>query len=85
MRPRPRPPLLYNPMPSCLPTPRPGSAPLLAGPNQVPIVRYARAAEDGGPGPDPRNTAVQLDSGCLPKRGSRQRQRETIWPADRFG
>ena len=36
-----------------------GSAPLLAGPNHVPIVRYARAAEDGGPGPDPRNTAVQ--------------------------
>jgi hypothetical protein len=36
-----------------------GEAPLLAGPNQVPIVSYARAAEDGGPGPDPRNTAVQ--------------------------
>ena len=36
-----------------------GPAPLLAGPNQVPIVRYARAVEDGGPGPDPRNTAVQ--------------------------
>jgi hypothetical protein len=36
-----------------------GQAPLLAGPNQVPIVSYARAAEDGGPGPDPRNTAVQ--------------------------
>ena len=34
-------------------------APLLAGPNQVPIVRYSRAAEDGGPGPDPRDTAVQ--------------------------
>ncbi|HET9777978.1 MAG TPA: hypothetical protein VFP81_01705, partial [Propionibacteriaceae bacterium] len=30
-----------------------GPAPLLAGPNQVPIVRYAKAAEDGGPGPDP--------------------------------
>jgi hypothetical protein len=36
-----------------------GPAPLLAGPDQVPIVRYARAAEDGGPGPDPRDTAVQ--------------------------
>ncbi|HET8914073.1 MAG TPA: hypothetical protein VFM91_00070, partial [Propionibacteriaceae bacterium] len=36
-----------------------GPAPLLVGPNQVPIVRYARAVEDGGPGPDPRNTPVQ--------------------------
>jgi hypothetical protein len=36
-----------------------GPAPLLAGPNGVPIVRYARAAEDGGPGPEPRDTAVQ--------------------------
>jgi hypothetical protein len=36
-----------------------GPTPLLAGPNQVPIVRYAKAAEDGGPGPDPRDTAVQ--------------------------
>jgi hypothetical protein len=36
-----------------------GPAPLLAGPNQVPIVRYAKAAENGGPGPDPRDTTVQ--------------------------
>jgi hypothetical protein len=36
-----------------------GPTPLLAGPNQVPIVRYAKAAEDGGPGPDPHDTAVQ--------------------------
>jgi len=37
-----------------------GPAPLLAGPDQVPIVRYAKAAQGGGPGPDPRDTAIQI-------------------------
>ncbi len=37
-----------------------GSSPLLAGPNGVPIVRYAKGNQDGGPGPDPRNTAIHL-------------------------
>jgi hypothetical protein len=36
-----------------------GPAPLLAGPDQVRIVRFAKAAEGGGPGPDPRDTAIQ--------------------------
>ena len=37
-----------------------GPSPLLAGPNGVPIVRYAKGNQDGGPGPDPRNTAIHL-------------------------
>jgi hypothetical protein len=37
-----------------------GPTPLLAGPDQVPIVRYSKAAQSGGPGPDPRETAVQI-------------------------
>jgi hypothetical protein len=35
-------------------------APLLAGPGTAPVVRYGSDALGGGPGPDPRNTAVQL-------------------------
>ena len=37
-----------------------GPAPLLAGPNGIPIVRFAKSTEGGGPGPDPRNTAIHL-------------------------
>jgi hypothetical protein len=37
-----------------------GPSPLLAGPNGVPIVRFAKGTLGGGPGPDPRNTAIQL-------------------------
>jgi hypothetical protein len=37
-----------------------GPTPLLAGPDQVPIVRYSKAAQGGGPGPDPRDTTIQI-------------------------
>ena len=37
-----------------------GPAPVLAGPDGVPIIRFAAAANNGGPGPDPRDTTVQL-------------------------
>jgi hypothetical protein len=37
-----------------------GPGPLLVGPSQVPIVSTSTAVSGGGPGPDPRDTAVQL-------------------------
>jgi hypothetical protein len=37
-----------------------GQTPLLAGPDQVPIVTFSKGAQDGGPGPDPRDTAIHL-------------------------
>ncbi|HEX3197917.1 MAG TPA: hypothetical protein VHR39_10235 [Propionibacteriaceae bacterium] len=37
-----------------------GTTPLLAGPDQVPIVRFTKAAQGGGPGPDPRDTAIHI-------------------------
>jgi hypothetical protein len=37
-----------------------GRTPLLAGPDQVPIVRYTKTAQGGGPGPDPRDTPIQI-------------------------
>jgi len=37
-----------------------GATPLLAGPDQVPIVRFTKAAQGGGPGPDPRDTAIHI-------------------------
>jgi hypothetical protein len=37
-----------------------GPAPLLAGPEQVPIIRFAAAAARGGPGPDPQDTPIHL-------------------------
>ena len=37
-----------------------GPTPLLAGPDQVPIVRYTKTAQGGGPGPDPRDTPIQI-------------------------
>ena len=37
-----------------------GPSPLLAGPNGVPIVRFAKGTQGGGPGPDPRDTAIHL-------------------------
>jgi hypothetical protein len=37
-----------------------GPAPVLAGPDGVPIIRFAAATSQGGPGPDPRDTSVQL-------------------------
>jgi hypothetical protein len=37
-----------------------GPTPLLAGPDQVPIVRYTKTAQGGGPGPDPRDTLIQI-------------------------
>jgi hypothetical protein len=42
-----------------------GPAPLLAGPHQAPIVSASSAVSAGGPGPDPRNTAVQLQQRLL--------------------
>jgi hypothetical protein len=42
-----------------------GPSPVLAGPDGVPIIRYAAAANKGGPGPDPRDTAVQLHQRML--------------------
>jgi hypothetical protein len=35
-----------------------GPTPLLAGPNNVPIVTFAKTIQRGGPGPDPRDTAI---------------------------
>jgi hypothetical protein len=37
-----------------------GPTPLLAGPDHVPIVTFAKTAQRGGPGPDPRDTAIQI-------------------------
>ena len=37
-----------------------GPTPLLAGPDQVPIVTFSKGAQGGGPGPDPRDTAIHL-------------------------
>jgi hypothetical protein len=37
-----------------------GPAPVLAGPDGVPIIRFAAAASKGGPGPDPRITETHL-------------------------
>ncbi len=37
-----------------------GPTPLLAGPDQVPIIRFAASATDGGPGPDPHHTPIHL-------------------------
>jgi Family of unknown function (DUF6049) len=37
-----------------------GPTPLLAGPNDVPIVTFSKGAQGGGPGPDPRDTPVHL-------------------------
>jgi len=41
------------------------AAPLLAGPDGVPIVRFAAAANKGGPGPDPRETAIHVHQRML--------------------
>jgi len=37
-----------------------GLTPLLAGPDQVPIVSFSKGTQGGGPGPDPRDTAIHL-------------------------
>jgi hypothetical protein len=37
-----------------------GATPVLAGPDQVPIVTFSKGAQGGGPGPDPRETTVHL-------------------------
>jgi len=37
-----------------------GATPLLAGPDDVPIVTFSKGAQGGGPGPDPRDTPVHL-------------------------
>ena len=50
-----------------------GPSPLLAGPNGVPIVRFAKGTQGGGPGPIRATPQSTFDSGCLPKPGSRQR------------
>ena len=66
MRQRPRRRRLCIPMRSCLPTPqRRVQSPVLAGPDGVPIIRYAAAANEGGPGPDPRDTAVHVHQRML--------------------
>ena len=42
-----------------------GPGPLLSGPGTVPIVSAGSAVSGGGPGPDPRDTAVQLQQRLL--------------------
>ena len=42
-----------------------GPGPLLTGPGAVPIVDAGSAVSGGGPGPDPRDTAVQLQQRLL--------------------
>jgi hypothetical protein len=42
-----------------------GPTPVLAGPDGVPIVSFAAAANKGGPGPDPRETAIHLQQRLL--------------------
>jgi hypothetical protein len=42
-----------------------GPGPLLAGPGKAPIVSASTAVSGGGPGPDPRDTAVQLQQRLL--------------------
>jgi hypothetical protein len=37
-----------------------GDGPLLTAPGAAPVIRYSNDALGGGPGPDPRNTQVQL-------------------------
>ena len=56
-RTRPRPQPLCNPT-ILLADTRRRPSPLLAGPNGVPIVRFAKGTQGGGPGPDPRDTAI---------------------------
>ena len=42
-----------------------GSGPLLTGPGAAPILSFSPAVSGGGPGPDPRDTAVQLQQRLL--------------------
>jgi hypothetical protein len=42
-----------------------GPAPVLAGPDQVPIVSFVKAAQGGGPGPDPRETPIHIQQRML--------------------
>jgi hypothetical protein len=42
-----------------------GSGPLLTGPGDAPILSVSSAVSSGGPGPDPRDTAVQLQQRLL--------------------
>jgi hypothetical protein len=42
-----------------------GPGPLLTGPNATPIVSVSATVSGGGPGPDPRDTAVQLQQRLL--------------------
>jgi hypothetical protein len=37
-----------------------GETPLLAGPDEVPIVTFSKGSLGGGPGPDPRDTTIHL-------------------------
>ena len=41
------------------------ATPVLAGPDGVPIIRFTAAANKGGPGPDPRETAVHVHQRML--------------------
>ena len=41
------------------------ATPLLAGPEDVPIIRFTAAANKGGPGPDPRETAIHVHQRML--------------------
>ena len=51
---------------SCSPTPPPGVGGAgTRGPEGVPIIRFAAAANKGGPGPDPRETAVHVHQRML--------------------
>ena len=42
-----------------------GGLPLLAGPEDTPIVSFGSTAAEGGPGPEPRDTAVQVQQRSL--------------------
>ena len=42
-----------------------GGAPLLTGPEDTPIISFGSTAAEGGPGPDPRDTAVQVQQRSL--------------------
>jgi hypothetical protein len=41
------------------------ATPVLAGPEGVPIIRFTAAANKGGPGPDPRETAIHVHQRML--------------------
>ena len=61
-----------------------GPSPLLAGPNGVPIIRFAKGTQGGGPGPDPRDTAIHLRQRMLCRNVDRGNG-SGRWPEPRKG